>query len=165
MNALGQFFCHEKRKATTGDDLPLIDLGPKYCGPIPRAYGHTETYTDDSGEYRTRTFRERFANEVIAYEFLGRPPRDIYGCGVVHLDGDTRNLAADNLAWQVDEEFFEVKSFNYTRQLMRPDHLPPRRAPIITKSLRNLLFVNSDNPTDWTPKASLPTTDNERQAG
>jgi hypothetical protein len=147
VNPLGRFFLHRKEKQTTGKRAPTIDLGGDYVGPIPPAYGHTEWIKDKSGVYREVVHRERFVDEIVAWEFLGPPPKDIRGMHVLHKDGDRSNPAAANLLWVEDDEYFETMKFYSLRRAMQHSLVPPARRTMRggltpTRCARPLIFVD-----------------------
>lgn len=77
----------------------------------------------------------RFADEVMAWTFLGPPPKvagftrltrlHINGMRVLHLDGDTTNCAADNLMWVADEGYFAALRFGGIEYEMQHSLAPP----------------------------------------
>jgi hypothetical protein len=144
VNRKGEFFRYRQRRETTGDRAPTIDLGPYYDGRIPPAYGDA---------------RERFVDEIVAWEFLGPPPKHIKGMHVLHKDGDGSNCAADNLLWVIDDEYFDALAFYKTERAMQHSSVPPMRKNKLgrykpTSRARRILFVNSEHVCDYIPISS-----------
>jgi hypothetical protein len=128
--------------------LPTIDLGKDYRGPIPSASlrpSHDVTVIADGEEQIQPGDTERLLEEVVAYEFLGFPPGGFCTMMVRHLDGNTDNCAADNLAWSVIEMDDEDAEFLATIKMMRRHTRKKKTPPPPTKSVRRLYFTSALN--------------------
>jgi len=147
ISAAGIAYHNEREQPTTYylAGLPSVDLSPEYGGPIPSAGLHPRLAKVDPALHPTY----RLVEEVVAFEFLGRPcsnwPSTM--C-VVHLDGDKRNCYASNLRW-ARIEFDDDELLKRDLALMqRPNHTGKgsearRAAP--TKPAPRLLFVSAHN--------------------
>jgi hypothetical protein len=156
VNGNGEAFKHRRRKRADGN-MPVIDLGDSYVGPLPPAYGqhHGQVFLD----------------EVVALAFYGLPqvetltwyPRAGYalrngmvdGMHVRHLDGDPANCRFDNLAWVPDAEYFEATD----AKLLRPNNITPRTKgrglfPWANHRYDEPRFTSSASVAGWTPTRS-----------
>jgi hypothetical protein len=68
-------------------------------------------------------------DEIVCYEFNGRPSTPLAAVTVTHFDGDMLNCRADNLAWRVDPEWLERQNHIQTLRTMPRVNLkkPPSR--------------------------------------
>jgi hypothetical protein len=143
--------------------LPTIDfghryvnrepVGPAYVGPIPPAGDQTDT--------------RRLLDEIVCYEFHGPPPCNYRAARVRHIDGNTGNCAADNLRWDVVEDFMTdldrkryvvamvISDIPYKYQTSR--EWLARRAIGLTPTApaRPLLHVEGDEVSLWNPITQL----------
>lgn len=106
-NQAGIFYRNRHEVTLEGVHEHLIDPGKHYDGPVPPAYGGlwTGAYLrnpDDDREDVDAALvvdRRRRAADLIAYERFGPPPGGWSNSWAVHLDGNPRNAAPDNLCW------------------------------------------------------------------
>jgi hypothetical protein len=122
--------------------LPSVDLGREYTGPIPSA----GLFPRGAKVSKELCPTHRLLEEIVAYEFLGRPAH--WGKRVAHLDGDDWNCAADNLRWISLPRFDEDAELMRSIMLMRRDDRSGRGARkkmIPTKPVQRLHFVTALN--------------------
>jgi hypothetical protein len=123
---------------------PAVDLG-SYLGPIPPAFiGDPRLWLLD---------------EIVCYEFHGKPPQGFEGAVVMHKDGDESNCAADNVDWATDKSWGEAYDRliqkKQTEWLMKVD-LPRRvyktkEGRFTNRPPSTPTFVNANNVPGWIP--------------
>lgn len=101
---------YNRKKVTPEGNEPKIDLGLSARPPVIPAFG------DGS--------RERFVDELVCWHFHKRLPlAQQLHTSTFHLDGNWSNCAADNVQWNIDEDWI----YQRTMRLWMKSDIPSKR--------------------------------------
>lgn len=155
VNEAGRFFDKWGNTVEPHGNGHLIHPGMDYSGPVWPAHGNMFGHylADPNGHRDRKALREteydRVAAELVAYEFLGRPPASWEFVTVAHLDGDRNNRHRDNLCYVVNELAIDNAQQMKVKSLMRGPISGARlniraRDPYGTR-MRNVFAVADDS--------------------
>jgi hypothetical protein len=132
INTAGLFYRKGTKQAITHDyaGLPTIDLGHGYGGPVPKPgcceecklclYQHSSGAHEAPRPYRHEASTKRLVEEVVCFQFHGKPPHGWDASRVHHIDGNAEHNTPENLTWKTDQEVLEWRQFVRHKGLLRP---------------------------------------------